>query len=46
MVTEAVVKFDEFIKNETLSTDIIVKFNLSEEVDLNGHISQIDVTRN
>jgi len=46
MVTEAVVKFDEFIKNETLSTDIVVKFNLTDEFDLNGHITQIDVTRN
>jgi len=42
-VTEAVNKFEDFIKNETLSTEIIVKFNLKEEVDLNGHISQIDV---
>ena len=46
MVTEAVVKFDEFIKNETLSTDIVVKFNLTDEFDLNGHVTQIDVTRN
>ena len=45
-VTEAVNKFEDFIKNETLSTEIIVKFNLKEEVDLNGHISQIDVEQN
>ena len=45
-VTEAVTKFEEFIKNETLSTSIEVKFNLKEEVDLNGHVSQIDVERN
>ena len=44
-VTEAVTKFDDFIKNETLSTDIVVKFNLKEEVDLNGHSTQIDVER-
>jgi len=44
-VTEAVTKFDEFIKNETLSTNIEVKFNLTEEVDLNGHTTQIDVER-
>ena len=44
-VTEAVTKFEEFIKNETLSIDIVVKFNLKEEVDLNGHITQIDVER-
>ena len=44
-VTEAVDKFNEFIKNETLSLDIIVKFNLPEEVDLNGHTTYIDVER-
>ncbi|MBQ2946450.1 MAG: isoleucine--tRNA ligase [Bacilli bacterium] len=44
-VTEAVTKFEEFIKNETLSIDIQVKFNLKEEVDLNGHSTQIDVER-
>jgi isoleucyl-tRNA synthetase len=44
-VTEAVNMFEEFIKNETLSTDIVVKFNLKEEVDLNGHTTQIDVER-
>ncbi len=45
-VTEAVAKFDEFIKSETLSTDIVVKFNLTEEVDLNGHTTYIDVEKN
>ena len=44
-VTEAVNMFEDFIKNETLSTDIVVKFNLKEEVDLNGHTTQIDVER-
>ncbi len=44
-VTEAVTKFEEFIKNETLATDIVVKFNLQEEVDLNGHPTQIDVEK-
>ena len=44
-VTEAVTKFEEFIKNETLSIDIQVKFNLAEEVDLNGHSTGIDVER-
>ena len=44
-VTEAVDKFNEFIKNETLSIDIVVKFNLTEEVDLNGHTTYIDVER-
>ena len=44
-VTEAVNKFNEFIKNETLSIDIIVKFNLNQEVDLNGHTTYIDVEK-
>ena len=44
-VTEAVNKFEEFIKNETLSVDIVVKFNLKEEVDLNGHTTYIDVEK-
>ena len=44
-VTEAVTMFEEFIKNETLSLDIIVKFDLKEEVDLNGHTTYIDVER-
>ena len=44
-VTEAVNMFEEFIKNETLSIDIVVKFNLAEEVDLNGHTTGIDVER-
>ena len=46
IVTEAVVQFEDFIKNETLATDIVVKFNLTDEFDLNGHMTQIDVTRN
>ena len=45
-VTEAVTKYNDFIKNETLSTDIVVKFNLKEEVDLNGHTTYIDVEKN
>ena len=42
----AVNKFEDFIKNETLSVNIEVKFNLVEEVDLNGHSTQIDVEKN
>ena len=44
-VTEAVTKFNEFIKKETLSISIVVKFNLTEEVDLNGHMTYIDVEK-
>ena len=31
------------IMQETLSVDIVVKFNLETEVDLNGHVTYIDV---
>ena len=44
-VTEAVEMFTDFIKNETLSKDIVVKSDLKEEVDLNGHTTYIDVER-
>ena len=44
-VTEAVNKYEEFIKSETLSIKISVKANLKEEVDLNGHTTYIDVQR-
>ncbi len=44
-VTEAVTKFNEFIKKDTLSISIVVKFNLTEEVDLNGHMTYIDVEK-
>ena len=44
-VTEAITMFSDFVKNETLSVDIIVKFNLTEEVDLNGHQTYIDIEK-
>ena len=44
-IKEAVEEFKEFIKGETLSLDVIVKSNLKEEVDLNGHTTYIDVER-
>ena len=31
------------IMQETLSVDIVVKFNLLNEVDLNGHVTYVDV---
>ena len=45
-VTEAIKMYEDFIKNETLSLNIEVKFNLATEVDLNGHMIQIDVEKN
>ena len=42
-VTEAIEEYKDMIMQETLSVDIVVKFNLETEVDLNGHITYIDV---
>ena len=42
-VTEAIEKYKDMIMQETLSVDIVVKFNLETEVDLNGHVTYIDV---
>ena len=44
-VKEAIAEYQEFIKGETLSLEIIEKENLPEEVDLNGHTAYIDVER-
>lgn len=45
-VVKAIDMFNEFIKNETLSTNIEIKSDLKEEVDLNGHLTYIDVKKN
>ena len=42
-VTEAIEEYKDMIMQETLSVDIVVKFNLPNEVDLNGHVTYIDV---
>ena len=44
-VKDAINEYEEFIKGETLSLEIIEKENLPEEVDLNGHTAYIDVER-
>jgi isoleucyl-tRNA synthetase len=44
-VDKCVESFAEYIKNETLSLDIIKKDNLTEKCDLNGHDCYIDVER-
>ena len=45
LVKEAVNKFNDFIKTETLALDIIVDNNLSCEFDLNGHMSKLSVKK-
>jgi isoleucyl-tRNA synthetase len=44
-IDNCVIKFNEYIKHETLSTDIIKKDKLTESYDLNGHECYIDVER-
>ena len=44
-VKDAIKEYEDFIKGETLSLEIIEKENLPEEVDLNGHTAYIDVER-
>ena len=44
-VDKCVASFSEYIKNETLSLDIVKKDGLEEKCDLNGHDCYIDVER-
>ena len=44
-VDKCVESFAEYIKNETLSLDIVKKEDLTEKCDLNGHDCYIDVER-
>ena len=44
-IDNCVIKFNDYIKHETLSTDIVKKDNLTEVYDLNGHDCYIDVER-
>ena len=44
-VDKCVENFAEYIKNETLSLDIVKKDGLTEKCDLNGHDCYIDVER-
>ena len=37
--------FEEYIKKETLSLEVIEKDNLTEEYDLNGRIVKLDVEK-
>jgi isoleucyl-tRNA synthetase len=44
-VDKCVENFADYIKNETLSLDIVKKDGLTEKCDLNGHDCYIDVER-
>ena len=44
-VDNCVLQYNEYIKHETLSTEIIKKDNLTEEYDLNGHNCKLEVER-
>ena len=44
-IDKCIAKFSDYIKNETLSLEIVKKDNLQEEYDLNGHNCYIDVER-
>lgn len=44
-IDKCIESFSEYIKNETLSLNIIKKDNLTEQYDLNGHNCYIDVER-
>jgi len=44
-IDECIAKFQDYIKSETLSLEIIKKDGLKEEYDLNGHICTIDIER-
>lgn len=44
-IEKCIAKFSDYIKNETLSLEIVKKDNLQEKYDLNGHNCYIDVER-
>ena len=44
-IDKCITKFSDYIKNETLSLEIVKKDNLQEEYDLNGNNCYIDVER-
>lgn len=44
-IDKCITKFSDYIKNETLSLEIVKKDNLQEKYDLNGHNCYIDVER-
>ena len=46
LVEESINEFEEFIKKETLSIEIIKKDDLDKEYDLNGHKTYIEVEKN
>ena len=44
-IDKCIAKFSDYIKNETLSLEIVKKDNLQKKYDLNGHNCYIDVER-
>lgn len=46
VIDDVVTKFTDYIKKETLATDIIKDKKTSEETDLNGHVVLIDIAKN
>lgn len=44
-IDKCIAKFSDYIKNETLSLEIVKNDNLQEKYDLNGHNCYIDVER-
>ena len=44
-VNDAIDKFEDFIKNETLSVELIKENNLPEEVDINDHKTYIKIEK-
>ncbi len=44
-IENCIKSFSEYIKKETLSTDIIKKDDLADKYDINGHECYIDITR-
>ena len=45
LVDKSIKAFEEFIKKETLSLEIIKKDNIEKEYDLNGHTTYIELER-
>jgi len=43
---EAIDNFEEYIKNETLATDIIYQDNNGEEIEINGYKLKISIVKN
>ncbi len=45
-IDDTINKYSDYIKNETLATDIIKKANVSEKYDMNGILTELSVSKN